>query len=85
MVNISPTKEFEISKGVRQGDPMSPFLFIIVMEGLSVEMEAAREQHIFKGIKNHMTVQSYLTCFVLSMCFSLANDRVPILKTWLTL
>lgn len=44
IINGSPTKEFKISKGVRQGDPFSPFLFIIATEGLNVAMEAASEK-----------------------------------------
>nr|KAJ0214062.1 hypothetical protein LSAT_V11C400160070 [Lactuca sativa] len=51
LVNGSPTKDFDMSKGVRQGDPMSPFLFIIAMEGLHVMMSSAVERGLFDGMK----------------------------------
>lgn len=51
LINGCPTDEFPITKGVRQGDPLSPFLFIIAMEGLSVSMRAACERGVFNGIK----------------------------------
>lgn len=35
LVNGSPTKEFIMCKGIRQGDPIAPFLFLVVAEGLS--------------------------------------------------
>lgn len=44
-------KEFNILKGVRQGDPLSHFIFIIAMEGLNEAMKLAVEKDIFKGIQ----------------------------------
>ena len=49
MVNGSPTKEFDLSKGLRQGDPMSPFLFILAMEGLHAMVKKADLMGLFKS------------------------------------
>ena len=51
LVNGSPTKEFRMCKGVRQGDPLAPFLFILAAEGLNVAFAEARRKEIFKGIR----------------------------------
>ncbi|GKE32597.1 putative RNA-directed DNA polymerase, eukaryota, reverse transcriptase zinc-binding domain protein, partial [Tanacetum coccineum] len=41
LINGSPTCEFPIRRGLRQGDPLSPFLFIIAMEGIHIAIEDA--------------------------------------------
>ncbi|KAJ0567858.1 putative RNA-directed DNA polymerase [Helianthus annuus] len=51
LVNGSPTAEFHYNRGLRQGDPLSPFLFIIAMEALHVLMIKAEELAIFQGVK----------------------------------
>ncbi|GJS23025.1 putative RNA-directed DNA polymerase, eukaryota, reverse transcriptase zinc-binding domain protein [Tanacetum coccineum] len=50
LVNGSPTCEFEIYMGLRKGDPLSPFLFILAMEGLHVLTCKAKSVGLFKGI-----------------------------------
>ena len=36
LINGSPSKEFLMSRGIRQGDPLSLFFFLIAAEGLLV-------------------------------------------------
>ncbi|GJZ22800.1 RNA-directed DNA polymerase, eukaryota, reverse transcriptase zinc-binding domain protein [Tanacetum coccineum] len=49
LVNGDPTTEFEVFRGLRQGDPLSPFLFILAMEGLHLLTCKAQETGLFKG------------------------------------
>jgi hypothetical protein len=51
LVNGSPTKEFKIERGLRQGDPLSPFLFILAVEALNIAFLEARNNNIFHGVE----------------------------------
>lgn len=51
LVNGSPTEEFKLEKGVRQGDPLSPFPYISAAEGLNAMMGEAVSKDIFRGIR----------------------------------
>ncbi|KAJ9565762.1 hypothetical protein OSB04_001728 [Centaurea solstitialis] len=44
----SPTKEFSMGKGLRQGDPMALFLFLLVAENLNLLMEEAVDKCLFQ-------------------------------------
>ncbi|MCH95104.1 LINE-1 reverse transcriptase like, partial [Trifolium medium] len=50
-VNGSPTGEINIQKGLKQGDPLAPFLFLLVAEGFGGAMRRAVEINLFKGFK----------------------------------
>lgn len=51
LVNGSPTREFLMERGLPQGDPISPSLFIIVTQVLHVLIEKAKEIGLIKGIR----------------------------------
>lgn len=50
LVNGSPSPEFCPQKGLRQGDPLSSFLFNVVVEGLNILISRAKEIGLFKGV-----------------------------------
>ncbi|WMV08457.1 hypothetical protein MTR67_001842 [Solanum verrucosum] len=49
IINGNPEGFFQSQRGLRQGDPMSPFLFILVMEGLNSMIRKARENGRIRG------------------------------------
>jgi exonuclease III len=49
IVNGSPEGFFNSSRGIRQGDPLSPLLFVLVMEALSRMVNATVEQGLISG------------------------------------
>ena len=51
LVNGSPTEEFKPTRGLRQGDPLAPFLFLIVAEGLAGLVRKAVKEDLLSGIK----------------------------------
>ncbi|GJY09056.1 RNA-directed DNA polymerase, eukaryota, partial [Tanacetum coccineum] len=51
IINGSPTEEFQFCKGLKQGDPLSPFLFILIMESLHLSFQRVVDAGMFKGIK----------------------------------
>ncbi|XP_058725894.1 uncharacterized protein LOC131597202 [Vicia villosa] len=53
LVNGSPTKDFEVGKGLRQGDPLSPFLFVVVVEGLTGLIRKSIEVGEFESFSIH--------------------------------
>jgi hypothetical protein len=60
LVNESPTEEFHLHRGLYQGDPLSPVLFLITAEGLNILMKAMVDNHLFTGylvgVANSMVV-----------------------------
>jgi hypothetical protein len=49
LINGSPSGFFGSSRGVRQGDPLSPFLFVLVMEAFSKMISAMYSRGLISG------------------------------------
>ncbi|GKE18757.1 RNA-directed DNA polymerase, eukaryota, partial [Tanacetum coccineum] len=58
LVNGSPTPEFQFHRGLKQGDPFSPFLFILIMESLHLSFKKIMNTGQFTGIPldNSLTI-----------------------------
>ncbi|GJS03117.1 putative RNA-directed DNA polymerase, eukaryota, reverse transcriptase zinc-binding domain protein [Tanacetum coccineum] len=50
LVNGSPTSKFPFYCGLKQGDPLAPFLFILIMESLHISVSKAIDVGVFKGL-----------------------------------
>lgn len=51
MVNGRSSSFFRLSDGLRQGDPLSPLLFIMVLETLSKLLEKVKEVGLLHGVQ----------------------------------
>lgn len=51
MVNGSPTEPFKLQRGIRQGDPISSFIFTIVSEALNFVIRKAKELGLIDGLR----------------------------------
>jgi hypothetical protein len=51
LINGSPSEEINIQRGLKQGDPLAPFLFLLVAEGLGSMMRKAVELNKFYGVQ----------------------------------
>jgi hypothetical protein len=51
LINGEPSSFFRIERGLRQGCPLSPLLFILTMEGLSLLLKKSQAEGKITGIK----------------------------------
>jgi hypothetical protein len=59
LINGSPTSFFKIHRGLRHGFPLSPLLFLLVIECLSRQIKKAVANGSFKGLK--VVVDTYIS------------------------
>ena len=75
MINGSPKGFFQAQRGLRQGDPLSPFLFVIVAEALSRMAAQAEKQNLIRGFRVTRTAPiSHLQFVDNTLVFFEANE-----------
>ncbi|GKA10781.1 RNA-directed DNA polymerase, eukaryota, reverse transcriptase zinc-binding domain protein [Tanacetum coccineum] len=57
LINGSLSSEFQFFKWLKQGDPLSPFLFIMVMESLHISFSRIMQAGLFSGISINDSLQ----------------------------
>ncbi|KAK4254083.1 hypothetical protein QN277_009512 [Acacia crassicarpa] len=72
-INGRPVSSFKPERGIRQGDPLSPYMFIIVSEVLSLMLQMHIDKAELKGIKLARSAPTLSHCFF-------ADDAVLFLK-----
>jgi hypothetical protein len=51
LFNAEKLEQFKPSRGIRQGDPISPYLFLIAVEGLSCLLKSVPQSSAFVGVQ----------------------------------
>jgi hypothetical protein len=64
LINGEATSFFKNERGLRQGCPLSPYLFILIMEGLSLLLTKSFTEHKISGIKVSKFIKMFHLMFV---------------------
>jgi hypothetical protein len=61
LVNGSPSNTFNVSRGLCQGDLLSPFMFIILVEGFGRSLARAKRKGDIKGTPLHQGEEAHVS------------------------
>nr|GEZ44977.1 RNA-directed DNA polymerase, eukaryota [Tanacetum cinerariifolium] len=90
LINGSPTSEFQFHCGLKQGDPLAPYLFILVMEALHLSFSRAINAGIFTGVgvptPTVMVVAATIGCSIMETPFNylgiMVGGNMSLIKSW---
>lgn len=77
MLQGNPYGHFTASRGLRQGDPLAPFLFLMVSKVLSRLITRAELHNLIKGVKLNLAAPSIMHLFFANdvLLFSRAHNQ----------
>ena len=79
MIHGRPKGNFNASGGIRQGDPLSPFIFVLVADVLNRLVEKARDVQLIEGFEiGRDTVKVSRLQFANDTIFFLSNEESSI-------
>ncbi|GKC50318.1 RNA-directed DNA polymerase, eukaryota [Tanacetum coccineum] len=76
LVNGSPTSEFQFHRGLKQGDPLAPFLFILIIESLHLSFSRADEVGIFTGIEIGFLLFGFPNLFTIGVSINVKKSQL---------
>ncbi|RZC81200.1 hypothetical protein C5167_043775 [Papaver somniferum] len=76
LLNGVPCESYKPTRGVRQGDPLSPYLFIIVGEAFSRQLLSAEQENKIQGIKIAPHAPSVSHLFFADECLLFINANL---------
>lgn len=76
LINGAASNFFHAERGLRQGCPLSPMLFLLIMEGLGRLLKSTRINGTLGGVEiNDMTIISHLLFFDDVLIFLNGSDK----------
>jgi len=76
-------EQFNVTNGVRQGGVLSPYLFAVYLDDLSLEINNIEAGcYVVEVLLNHlMLAEVYVDCKVYQMCVRLMQHRMKLFST----
>lgn len=82
LLNGSPWGNFEVERGLRQGDPLSPYLFIIVAEVMGRSFTKLVNTRCVKGIKPTTSVEAEVLQQFVDDTFIFGESSIMEAEAW---
>jgi len=79
LVNGAPTEKFKHDYGIRQGDPLSPYIFIVYTNILSCMLQDLEDKGMLKGVeinKGELPISHLMFANDIIIFFKISNQTI---------